>query len=96
MAEEGLNRISLRVPSDLFKKLEDKRHHLRTTFQEVGLALFADWLSGKQTVLPPDPPVIGEMREFLEIADRRRAAALTVNVEVFLANERQHRKKKTA
>ena len=37
--ENGLNRISLRVPSDLFDRLDKKRFDDRTTFQDIGLGL---------------------------------------------------------
>lgn len=46
---EGINRISLRIPADLFRKLEDRRHAERTTFQEVGLRLFETWLSQEES-----------------------------------------------
>ena len=53
MSEAPLNRISLRVPADLFRRLEDKRHAERTTFQEIGLRLFEGWLSGAITTGVP-------------------------------------------
>ncbi len=38
-------RIVIRVRDyDLYRKLDDKRHNLQTTFQDVGLALFESWL----------------------------------------------------
>lgn len=51
-SEEGINRISLRVPADVFEKLKEKNFRGRTSFQQVGLALFERWLTGEQTAEP--------------------------------------------
>jgi len=51
MADEpGINRISLRIPADLFDRLDRKRFEEKTTFQQIGLQLFEDWLRGERKV----------------------------------------------
>ena len=50
MAQE--RRINLRFPSEMFEHLDEKRFKARTSFQQIGLQLFEEWLTGKH----PDPP----------------------------------------
>lgn len=47
--EKGINRISLRVPADLFESLDEKRFKQKTTFQDVGLQLLRNWLANEGT-----------------------------------------------
>lgn len=43
-------RINFRVAPDLFDRLDDKRHKEKTTWQDVGVHLFTEWLEGKRVV----------------------------------------------
>lgn len=96
MEEEGLNRISLRIPEDLFDEIKRKAFEDRTTFQAIGLDLFTQWLRGDRELSPPpDDPAIERFREFLSGgAAPERKKALRIALEVFLENEdRRHRGK---
>jgi hypothetical protein len=81
--EEDVNRISLRVPSDLFRRLEDKRHAQRTTWQDLGLGLLAEWLDGEKTPGPPDDPAIDQLRKLLEVLDKDRVRLLKMLLQEF-------------
>ena len=88
--EDGLNRISLRIPDELFQKLKKKRFEEDISFQDVGVALFQQWAEGKAETPPPDDPIIDSLREFLAIGEPADVRALRVNVEVFLRDARRH------
>lgn len=49
MAQE--RRINLRFPPEKFDELDEKRFRAKTTFQDIGVQLFEEWLTGKH----PDP-----------------------------------------
>jgi hypothetical protein len=89
-SETGLNRISLRIDSNLFDQLDKKRFEDRTTFQDVGLSLFTQWLEGKKSIPVPDDPIVDDLREFLSIGEAADVRALKVIVEVFLRDARPH------
>src|ERR1700682_442042 len=44
MMSETNKRISIRVSTELFDELDDKRHLMRVSCQSLGLALFRSWL----------------------------------------------------
>lgn len=43
-------RIVIRVEKDEWTAYDDRRHGERTTFQELGLRLFREWLSGNKII----------------------------------------------
>ena len=46
MADElGVNRISLRIPAELYDRLDEKRFRAKTTFQAIGIGLLKEWLN---------------------------------------------------
>ncbi len=49
-------RINLRFPADRFDQLDEKRFQARTTFQDIGVRLFEEWLTGQRPDPPPAPP----------------------------------------
>jgi hypothetical protein len=89
-SEDGLNRISLRIPDELFERLKKKRFETDISFQDVGLELFRQWAEGKAQTLPPDDPIVDSLREFLAIAEPADVRALRVSIEVFLRDARRH------
>jgi hypothetical protein len=65
--EPGLNRISLRIDSELFRQLDKKRFEEDTTFQNVGVGLLKQWLDGE---LPgPEHELVTMMREYVKLSD---------------------------
>ena len=87
--QSGKNRISLRVPEDLFRKLNKKRFEEDTTFQEIGLNLFKDWLTGEKQPSPDPDPDAAMLLECKQIASPDDYAALRQNVLVFLRDARR-------
>jgi hypothetical protein len=51
VTENEEKRIALRVPPELWKKWDDKRHKEEETFQGLGVRLFNEWFSGHATPL---------------------------------------------
>jgi hypothetical protein len=45
---DDITRITIRFPTVLYQRLDDERHHERTTFQKLGVMLFTAWLTEKQ------------------------------------------------
>jgi hypothetical protein len=80
MADEpGINRISLRVPSELFRLIDDKRHAERTSFQQIGIALFRDWLAGVRTASEPEPSAADMTADEAELVQRMLAVIRSGN-----------------
>ncbi len=66
MAQE--RRINLRFPPERFDQLDEKRFKQRTTFQDIGVRLFEEWLTGEhpEPKLPPAPK-LDPLAEKMEI-----------------------------
>lgn len=87
----GINRISLRIPADLFLRLDDKRHFERTTFQDVGLRLFREWLEGKhpapsaghEALSKSDAAQVQKLIQILTSGDDETIAAAKANMDLF-------------
>jgi hypothetical protein len=70
MAQE--RRINLRFSPEKFNEIDEKRFKERTSFQEIGIRLFEEWLTGQHPepkALPPKP-----MDPLLEKVDIIRAS----------------------
>jgi hypothetical protein len=64
---DGERRINLRFTSERFQKLDEKRSKQKTTFQEIGVRLFENWLAGdseqatRSSLRRPAEPVIEKL-----------------------------------
>jgi hypothetical protein len=65
MAQE--RRINLRFSPEMFDQIDEKRFKLRTSFQQIGVRLFEEWVTGQrpEPKLPP-PPKSHPLTEKLE------------------------------
>jgi len=78
---ENVRRISLRFTPEHFDKLDEKRFRSRLSFQQLGLRLFNNWLTGDDLVplhgviRKPAPPLL-EKVAILEASGDKGALAL--------------------
>lgn len=79
--EPGVSRIVIRVPTELYQRLDDKRHGDRISFQALGLRLLEQWLESNGS--PPEDDALGKLREVLASGDDLVIAAVRQNIDVF-------------
>ena len=66
MANE--RRINIRFSPERFDQLDEKRFRAKLTFQEIGVQLFDEWLTGERHVeRPPERPAPDPLLEKLEM-----------------------------
>lgn len=75
--------ITIRVEDSLFEELDNARHARKTTFQEVGLAFFQQWLMAGAVPESPSPhPLSAEGEQIVKLIagmePERRKAVLTI------------------
>jgi hypothetical protein len=81
----GLKRIALRFEAELWRRLDDKRHYERTSFQALGEMFFESWLEDEIIIIKRDPggsqdipPKYRELvREFLAMLEDPEDAPVT-------------------
>ena len=64
-------RIVVRVEEEQWREFDDKRHAERTTFQELGLRLFQNWMASDK-ILPVVPEKRDNIPESVDITDAER------------------------
>lgn len=88
MANE--RRINLRFPPEQFDQLDEKRFKARTTFQDIGVQLFEQWLSGERLVelhpVPKKPapdPLLEKVAVIRASGDKEMIAMIHKAVDAF-------------
>jgi hypothetical protein len=81
MAVKRLKRtgITVKVPPDVFERLDRKRYEEKTTLQDVGAALFQRWLSGEEPspskfdgISPEEKHMLAEYLSFIRDAEEKK------------------------
>lgn len=85
-----MHRVIVRFDHPTWKALDDKRHALGTTFQDVGRALLLGWLSGESTTPEKAIAPSTDVREdlFTELRDAVTRVPYSLRAELLEVLER--------
>jgi hypothetical protein len=84
---DGERRINLRFAAKRFQKLDEKRSKQKTTFQEIGVRLFENWLAGdseqatRSSLRRPAEPIIEKLGVVLASDDKGLIKMLEMAIE---------------